>query len=145
MLSSAVHRRTVTLGRGVVVGGGGLVEMDRVGRRRRAVASVTQHRRGTTQARHDRHVQRQDDDERRDRVGRQLDVLERSVHELFGHDARTTLRLVYQRTVFVSHCMQTKAPRRLILPSNTQIPLRELVRSWLRTSSKLVRAKFQLH
>jgi len=81
-------------------------EVDCLGRSGYSVAGVTQHRVGATQADDDGHVQSQDDDERSRRVGRQLDVLERSVHELLRHEARSTLRMPYHRTVLVSLCRQ---------------------------------------
>ena len=84
-------------------------EVDAVGGGRRAVACVTQHRRGATQADHDRHVQAQDDDERRDRVRRQLDVLERAVHEALGDGARPTRRRPDHRAVLVSLCSANSA------------------------------------
>jgi len=65
------------------------------------VAGVTQHRRRATQTDDDGGVQRENDDERRHRVGRQLDKLERAVHEVGGRDARQTRRPPLQRPVRV--------------------------------------------
>ena len=83
------------------------VQVNRVANGRRRVARVTQKRRRVPQVRDDCHVQAEDDRERHDAVGRQLDVLERTEHELGRNPARLTRLGPDQRPVLVPHCMFT--------------------------------------
>ena len=90
-------------------GGAGVadrVERDRFAGDRGPVSGVTQQRRGTTQPDDDGDVEGEDDDERNDRVGGQLDVLERAEHELRRQLARLAHRRPYYRAVIVRHCKQ---------------------------------------